>query len=77
MSDQEKLYAATAEGLTATRALAAREGWQPEHLRDIAYDVKVRIIHELNLATRATTELQIDAAPYLWRLDALRQLTGY
>ena len=76
MTDQDKLYDATADGLAAVRELVAREGWSDDHLRDVAYDVKVRIIHELNLVTRATTELQIDAAPYLWRLDALREMVG-
>ena len=76
MNDQEMLYEATGGGLAAVRELVAREGWADEHLRGVAYDVKVRIIHELNLATRATTELAIDASPYLWRLDALRQLVG-
>jgi len=76
MTDQDKLYEATADGLPAVRELVAREGWHDDHVRDLAYDVKVKIIHQLNLATRATTELQINVAPYLWRLDALRQLVG-
>ena len=76
MTDQEKLYDATADGLPALRELVAREGWEPDHLRDVAYDVKVKLIHELNLITRATTDRQVDAAPFLWRLDALRQMVG-
>jgi hypothetical protein len=72
-TDQDKLYAASAEGLDAVEALVREEGWDGEHSARIAHAVRVRIIDELNTEALATTELAIEPAPALWRLDTLRR----
>jgi hypothetical protein len=72
-TDQDKLYAATAEGLDAVEALVRDEGWDSERSARVAHAVRVRIIDELNTEALATTELAIEPAPMLWRLDTLRR----
>ena len=72
-TDQDKLYAATGEGLDAVAALVRGEGWDSEQAARIAHAVRVRIIDELNTEALATTELAIEPAPMLWRLDTLRR----
>jgi len=71
VTEQEELYEASAHGVEAVRALAAR--WGAAERERVGHVVRVRIIDEMNAATRATSELQLDVAPWLWRLDALRR----
>jgi len=71
VSDQDELYEASGRGVDAVRALAG--GWDPERRTRTGHAVRVRIIDEMNAATRAASELQIEVAPWLWRLDALRR----
>jgi hypothetical protein len=72
-TDVDKLYAASAEGLDAVEALVRDEGWDRERSSRIAHAVRVRIVDELNTEALATTELAIEPAPLLWRLDTLRR----
>ncbi len=71
MSEQEQLYEASAHGIEAVEALAAR--WDPAQRERVGHAVRVRIIDEMNAAVRATSEVRIDAAPFLRRLDTLRR----
>jgi len=71
VSEQEQLYEASAHGTEAVHALA--EPWDAAQRERVGHAVRVRIIDEMNAATRAASELQIDVAPWLWRLDTLRR----
>ncbi len=71
MSDRDELYAASGQGVEAVRTLA--QPWGAAQRERVGHAVRVRIIDEMNAATRATSELQIDVAPWLWRLDTLRR----
>ena len=71
MSEQEQLYQASGQGIEAVHALTGR--WALAERERVGHAVRVRIIDEMNAATRATSELQIDVAPWLWRLDTLRR----
>lgn len=71
MSERDQLYAASEQGVEAVRTLAAP--WDAAQRERVGHAVRVRIIDEMNAATRATSELQIEVAPWLWRLDTLRR----
>jgi hypothetical protein len=71
MSEQDELYEASGQGVEAVRALA--QSWDAAQRERAGHAVRVRIIDEMNSATRATSELQIEVAPWLWRLDTLRR----
>jgi len=71
VSEQEQLYHASGQGIDAVHALTER--WALAERERVGHAVRVRIIDEMNAATRATSELQIDVAPWLWRLDTLRR----
>ena len=55
------------------RSTSLAAGWDAAQRERVGHAVRVRIIDELNAAARATSELRIDAAPFLRRLDALRR----
>ena len=71
VSEQEQLYEASAQGVEAVAALAQR--WDHAQRERVGHAVRVRIIDEMNTQARATSELRIDAEPFLRRLDALRR----
>lgn len=71
VSEQDELYEASGQGIEAVRALA--QPWDAAQRERVGHAVRVRIIDEMNAATRATSELQIEVAPWLWRLDTLRR----
>ena len=71
MSEYDELYAASGQGIEAVRSLT--EPWDAARRERVGHAVRVRIIDEMNASTRATSELQIEVAPWLWRLDTLRR----
>ncbi len=71
MSDEDELYEASGRGVDAVRTLAG--GWDSERRPRTRHPLRVRIIDEMNAATRAASDLQIEVAPWLWQLDALRR----
>ena len=71
MSDADSLYEASGRGPGAVRELA--RDWDRERRERAGHAVRVRVIDEMNAATRAASELKVDVAHWLWRLDALRR----